>query len=132
MSDKGQLLQLAEQALQSLYRTRNSLNDARALGAWDMFGGGILTSVFKHDKLDEAKKLLTEARQDLQRLQQGLREQNLDLTADWGISGNLQFFDIFLDNIFSDIMVQDKIKSAQADIERAIQQLQELIAKLRK
>lgn len=97
-----------------------------------MFGGGILTSVFKHDKLDEAKKLLTEARQDLQRLQQGLREQDMDLAADWGISGNLQFFDIFLDNIFSDIMVQDKIKSAQADIERAIQQLQELIAKLRK
>lgn len=132
MPDKQQLLRLAEQALQSLYRTRNSLKDARALGVWDMFGGGILTSVFKHDKLDEAKKLLTEARQDLQRLQQGLREQDMDLAADWGISGNLQFFDIFLDNIFSDIMVQDKIKSAQADIERAIQQLQELIAKLRK
>ena len=121
MSDKQQLLYCADKALCSLQKAQKKLYSAHNMGVFDIWGGGLLTSMAKHGDLNE------EAKQDLEVLKDQMG--GVDLQIDLG--SGLEAIDIWLDNIFIDLTVQDKICAAQTQVHQAISQLQSIIAKLK-
>ena len=114
----------ADDALIALRNAEKSLSSAGNWGIWDIMGGGFLSTFFKHNKMDQAQRELDEARKALQRFRNELAD--LGRTADFNldVGGFLRFTDYFLDDIFSDLMVQSKIRQGQQQIKQAIQQIE--------
>lgn len=127
MSDKQQLLASAEKILLNLQKAREKLYSAHNLGVWDILGGGLFVSMAKHGDLDEANRYLQKARQDWEVLREQLGADDLQID----LGDGLKTLDIWLDNIFTDLAVQDKINAAQKQVNQAIYQMQNIIARLK-
>lgn len=114
----------ADDALIALRNAENSLSSAGGWGIWDIMGGGFLSTLFKHDKIDQAQYELEEARNALQRFRNELAD--LGRTADFNldVGGFLRFTDYFFDDIFSDLMVQSKIRQGKQQVQQAIRQIE--------
>lgn len=127
MSDKQQLLASAEKILLNLQKAREKLYSAHNLGVWDILGGGLFVSMAKHGDLDEANRYLQKARQDWEVLREQLGADDLQID----LGDGLKTLDIWLDNIFTDLATQDKINAAQKQVNQAIYQMQNIIARLK-
>ena len=81
-------VQAGERALQSLYAARDKLGSARNWGIFDMLGGGFISDLVKHSKMNDASALMEQAKSDIQRFQRELR----DVQVSFGSAhGNRQF-----------------------------------------
>ena len=135
MSDHNQVrevneaIRAGENALQSLYRAQQMLEKARTWGWIDILGGGLISGILKHSRMQEAKQYMEDARRDLSYFQQELRDVN-----DPGLSSLagdfLTFADFFFDGINADILVQSKISEARNQVAEAIRRTKELLARL--
>lgn len=120
--DKGEL------ALASLKEAYKYLSSARTWGLIDIFGGGLISTVIKHSKVDSAKKAIREAERNLYYFSQSLSTlPNLDVD----ISDLLCIADIFFDGAISDLFVQSRIIEAQRKVEDAIDATESALIKLR-
>ena len=112
-----------ERALNSLREAKSKLNSARAWGVYDILGGGMISSIVKHSKVNDANEWLEQANRDLRRFAKELRDvpgEELYVQA-----GDLaSTLDIFFDNIFSDFIVQNRINEAREEIDRLINRVQ--------
>ena len=61
-----------EQALNSLYAAQEKLNSAKGWSWFDLFGGGFLTDMIKHSKMDEASRCMEDAKYHLKAFQKEL------------------------------------------------------------
>lgn len=108
-------------ALECLRDTEKYLTNAKSTGPWDMFGGGTLSSLFKHSRIDDASTYMEEARHLLLYFQRELRDVVLvpkDLRME--IDGFLTFADFFLDGVDVDRFVQGEITQALEEVRDAI------------
>ncbi|MFU0827228.1 MAG: Methyl-accepting chemotaxis protein [Lachnoclostridium sp.] len=120
-----------ENALYSLRRAKNSLQSAKNWGLWDIFGGGFLTNIIKHSKLNDASSYMEEARQDLRTFQSELRDINTNINFGIDIGDFLKFADFFFDGFIADYMVQSKINDARRQVDEAIERVESVLAQLR-
>lgn len=107
-----------EQAVRSLDKTEQALKSAMHWGIADILGGGIIIDLFKHSKLDKAKALFAAAQEDIARFQKELGDVQVAPDMPLEISDCLYTFDVFFDNLFSDIMVQDKIEESLKQVQQ--------------
>lgn len=116
----------ADDALIALRSAEKSLSSAGNWGIWDIMGGGFLSTFFKHNKMDQAQNELEEARIALRRFKSELAD--LGRTADFNLNvdGFLRFTDYFFDDIFSDLMVQSKIRQGRQQVQQAILQIESI------
>ena len=121
-----------ERALDSLYATRDQLKGARGWGFIDLFGGGFLTDVIKHSKMNQASKCMENAKYHLQIFQRELNDVNLSLNLRMEIGGFLSFADFFFDGFVADYLVQSKITSARNQVEDAIVNVTNVLEALRR
>ena len=63
-----------EAALFSLKEAQNKLNSARNWGIFDMLGGGLISDIIKHSKMNDASAYLEEAKRDLLVFQRELQD----------------------------------------------------------
>ena len=114
----------ADDALIALRSAEKSLSSAGNWGIWDIMGGGFLSTFLKHNKMEEAQRELEKARNALRRFKDELSD--LGRTADFNldVSSILRFTDYFLDDIFSDLMVQSKIRQGKQQVQQAIRQIE--------
>lgn len=119
-----------EQAIISLENARDLLNSAGNWGIWDMFGGGLISGLMKHSKMDAANTQMEQARYQLQCFQKELRD--VDVPADFrmDVSEFLIFADFFFDGIIADWMVQSKISDAKTQVNDAIVKVQNILRDL--
>lgn len=124
-------IRAGERALISLDSARNRLISARSWGIWDMVGGGFITSLVKHSKIDEASSYLESAKMDLKVFQRELKD--IPDFSGLGIDiGNfLSFADCFMDGILVDYMVQRKIDDARTQVEEGIRKVESLLKSLK-
>ena len=54
-----------ERALSSLRNAQNELSSAKNWGLFDMLGGGFVSTLVKHGKMDNAKRYMEQAKYDL-------------------------------------------------------------------
>ena len=120
-----------ERALVSLRTAHEKLNSARNWGIFDMFGGGLITDLIKHSKMNDASAYLEDAKRDLLVFQKELQDvqETIDLKVD--VDGFLTFADFFFDGIIMDYVVQSKIAEARKQIEQAIPLVEGLVNDLK-
>ena len=120
-----------EHALVSLREAQSKLNSARNWGIFDMLGGGLITDLVKHSKMNDASAYLEEAKRDLLVFQRELQDVQgaIDLKVD--VSEFLTFADFFFDGFIMDYVVQTKIAEARRQIEQAIPLVEGLVNDLK-
>lgn len=109
------------------------LGSADSWSAYDTwFGGGMISSAVKHDRLDEAARRVAAAQDALVDFARELADVGpaQALRADLGVSPTTRAFDIFFDNIFSDLSVRSRIKDSLAAVGDARQQVGEAMHRL--
>jgi hypothetical protein len=143
MNNENQKIEIAEaisagqQLLNTLYEVQRNLNTASNLGIWDMLGGGLFVTMFKHNKIDKAKQLFQQAQHQAKRFQQELADVKIHYTQIVDLDMFVVFGDYFFDNFFMDFYVQTKINESRHkveqliyDVNNAINALYDLRAKL--
>lgn len=118
--------------LMNLRRSQEFLDKAANWGLFDMLAGGIFVTLGKHQKIKEAQNAMEEARQSLRAFEKELQDVNLNLNLDLEIGEFLTFADYFLDNVFVDFMVQNRINEARGQVRDAIVAVQQMLAEIKK
>ena len=118
-----------ERALDSLYEAQNQLRKARNWGIYDIIGGGFISSLIKHSKIDNARVCIERAKYDLQCFNRELRDVSYEISVDVGEF--LTFFDL-MDSFFADLLVQSRISDASRRIGDAIYRVQDILDHLKR
>lgn len=120
-----------DMALNSLYAAQEKLNSAKGWSWLDMFGGGFLTDMIKHSKMDEASRCMENAKYNLKKFQKELSDINLSLDLRMEVGGFLSFADFFFDGLVADYLVQSKIEDARRQVADAINMISDILCTLR-
>ena len=107
--EKREAINAGNGVLNSLRITRENLNSAKNWGLADMFGGGFLTTMLKHSKMDQAKQNMEQAKYDLCNFSKELNDVNMACNLNIETDDFLSFADYFFDGFVVDWMVQDRI-----------------------
>ncbi|WP_027643437.1 hypothetical protein [Enterocloster clostridioformis] len=128
----NEAVQAGERALKSLRAAEEKLSSARNWGIFDMLGGGLITDIIKHSKINDASSYLETAKTDLRRFQKELSDipDYEELRVD--IGSFLSFADFFFDGLLVDYMVQSGINGTRNKVETAIRKVEGLLAELRR
>ncbi|CAM3237713.1 hypothetical protein PALU110988_10515 [Paenibacillus lupini] len=116
--------------VEALSNASVKLDSAKDWGTYDMLGGGALSTSIKHSRMDEAQDYIHEAQHHLRQLQIELND--LKRTADLSVElGTMdKFADYFFDNLITDWIVQNQIKSSISDVNSQLSEATGLLVKL--
>lgn len=128
--ERREALQAGYRALDSLKRAASDLESARGWGVFDMLGGGLIATLAKRSKMDSAKENMEQARYDLQRFGNELRDIEMSCNLNLQTEDFVSFADWFFDGFFVDWMVQDRINSARESVNDAICRVEAVLHRL--
>lgn len=128
--EKREAVDAGYRALRSLQAAQDNLDSAKNWGLWDMFGGGVISTMLKQSKMDSAKQNMEQAKYDLREFSQELRDVSISYELDIETGDFLSFADWFFDGFFVDWMVQDRINKAREQVSEAIRQVEDVLRKL--
>ena len=114
-------------ALNSLRRAQEYLNSARNWGIWDILGGGMISSLMKHSKLNDAQRCIDQAQIDLDDFRRELMDVHVPNVE---IGSFLTFADFFFDGLFADFMVQSRINETRERLEDACRRVEDVLRQL--
>ena len=120
-------------AAASLDTARSELASADRWSTYDTFaGGGMLSSVAKHQHADSASRSIATAQHAIVELAGALHDvaEVAELRADLGVTGGTRTMDVWLDNIATDWTVRSRIKDQIAGVERASSAVREAMGRL--
>lgn len=121
-----------ERALSSLRMAQEKLNSAGNWGLFDMFGGGLFSTIIKRSKMDNASELMETAKLDLKRFQKELKDVNVPLDMRMEVGSFLSFADFFFDGFVADYLVQSKISDAKEQVSDAIIRVEQILNELKR
>lgn len=130
--EKREAMDAGNRALRSLKEAQNNLNSARNFGIWDMFGGGFISTMAKHSKMDRAKQNMEQAKYDIRNFSRELNDVNMACHLDIETGDFLSFADWFFDGFVVDWMVQDRINQASNQVAEAIRRVEEILRQLQR
>jgi hypothetical protein len=114
-----------------LLQALDLLGSAQSWSTWDTFGGGgVLTDMMKYDKLDQVTAVLRQADVALGRFTRELADVRLGGVDAVNLDSMTQVFDVFFDNIFTDMRVRSRIQDAHARVGGALQQVEATLNRL--
>lgn len=119
-----------KRALAALEDARDSLDSAGSWGWFDVFAGGMLTSVIKHSRLRDAREALASAASELQAFSREVADVRELAKGVIGVTTVDSVFDIAFDNALVDLIVQSKISEAKERVDTAIQRTGEAARRL--
>lgn len=128
--EKREAINAGNRALNSLRAARENLNSAKNWGLADMFGGGFLTTMLKHSKMDQAKQNMEQAKYALRNFSKELNDVNMACNLNIDTDDFLSFADYFFDGFIVDWMVQDRINTARGQVEEAIRRTEYIVNQL--
>lgn len=120
-----------EQALNSLYAAQEKLDSAKGWGWVDLLGGGFLTDMIKHSRMEDASQCMEDAKYHLKVFQKELNDIHLSLDLRMEVGGFLSFADFFFDGLVADYLVQSKIEDARRQVADAINMISDIVRNLR-
>lgn len=119
-----------ERALTSLRRAKQELNSARGWGIYDLLGGGMISTLIKHGKMDKARGYIEEAKWELQKFSKELQDVTYMSGVDFGIGDFATFADFFFDGMLADFYVQSKINEARRQVDEASRRVEKILSRL--
>lgn len=111
----------------------SSLSSAEGWGTWDILGGGLLSDMAKHTRLDEAQAEAERLQTLLSRFRTELAD--VRVSAQLGqvnVDGFLRFADYFFDGLIADWSVLSHIHDSQERVKQVKDQLSAALSQLRK
>lgn len=118
-------------AREHLLHARSLLASARSWSTWDTFGGGgLLTDMMKYDKLDQVADVLRRADQALRVFTRELGDLHLTGVEALNLDSLTRVFDVFFDNIFTDLRVRSRIQDAEVRVGHALGQVEATMQRL--
>ena len=133
MTDKKELreaIQAGENALENIEKARDKLGSAKNWGIFDMLGGGMISTFVKHSKMDDASSYMEEAKRSIATFERELKDISLSADLSIELGSFMRFADIFMDNVFVDVMVQSRINEAITGLDQASDRIRSILAKL--
>ncbi|WP_316572240.1 hypothetical protein [Neobacillus sp. YIM B06451] len=109
-----------------------SLDRAGAWGHFDLFGGGAISAIKKHQHIDNAQENLFRAQTSLRRFQKELMDVKEEAFLKINVSGTLKFADFFFDGLIVDYFIQNKITEMVYETRNHKQKVSEVLTKLDK
>ena len=121
-----------DSVLNTLNGMISSLESAEGWGTWDMLGGGTISTMVKHSKIDEAKDAAFGVQSCLSSFNRELADVSQISNVNLGIniSEFETFADYFFDGLISDWMVQSKIKNSLNSATETLRTVEGIIYKL--
>jgi hypothetical protein len=130
LNETDEAVRAADAATAALSDVQEVLRSASGWSTYDTwFGGGMLASSMKHDRMDQAAQAAAVADQRLAMLRHELADvpgPGPGTAPQLALSSGTRFADVWLDNIFTDLAVGDRIRQAQqqvSDSARAVEML---------
>ena len=123
-------LAAGQEALTAADNILESLSTAEDWGTMDMFGGGFLSTMFKHEAIDEAQGKVEGLQFALRKFKTELVDVSIQAELNFTLDNFTQFADFFFDNIFTDWAVQDEINRAQVRVRQVKSEIQAVQEKL--
>lgn len=110
----------------------HELDKAHSWGTYDTwFGGGMLSSSIKHDRIDSTNNAMAKVQSALISARKELADVAVELAVpDLSRVGAHRTMDVWFDNIFSDLGTQSRIKDGQAAVQRLRTELVQVNARL--
>ncbi len=129
MQNLDSTIDAGKRAIESLQSAKQELDSAKNWGVFDMLGGGLISTLVKHSKMDHAQEYIGEAESALKDFNDRLHGLNLsEINVDTGdLTGML---DIFLDGLFADWVMQSRINEARDAVDSAIEEITDVLKKL--
>lgn len=112
----NQIISAGESAKHLLSRVQYDLDSARSHGTWDILGGGTISTLAKHDRLDSAQSGILAAQRALYEFRTQLANMGDWQVPSVQIGAFATFADYFFDGLISDLYIQSRIKEAQEEI----------------
>ena len=125
-NDRTEARRLCIEARRLLEQAYEQASSARGWGIVDMFGGGLITTVVKHNKMNGAQETINRARPLLKRLSALVGQIGLDSGLDDRRPGGVATFFDFSDDFFGELFVQSRIGDMRVNLEHAISKLRAL------
>ncbi len=119
-------------AADCLNNALENLSSAEGWGTWDLFGGGLLTDLAKHSKLDDTKYEVGRAQELLRKFNTELADVQINSDIHIETDGFAKFADIFFDGLISDWFMQSKIRDSYESVSSVKYQVENAVSKLAK
>lgn len=133
MARLQELQEAKEKAQVVLKSTDEALNFLKSASNWSLFdllGGEGITSLMKRSKIKKANKEIERMTLELEELRKELKDVYISLPLEISDTMEDNFFDVFFDNIFTDLRVNGEIKKKLAELRDFRQNIEELIQRL--
>ena len=126
----NQALNLTNQLIATLDDAERQLSSARNWGFLDVIGGGLITDLIKHSKLNNAKVSMDRVNYLLQELKRVLGGISMAEDYSMNVNGFLTFADFFFDSGIVDVYVTAKIMNSLSEVRRLRDRCYELRQRL--
>ena len=127
----AEVIAAGEKGLATLRKAYAILSEADDWSFIDMAGGGLISDLVKRSKIKKSNQLLEKAREELAIFGRELRDVNERYVLNIEIDGDVMFYDLFLDNIYTDWKVRKEIVKSYENVGRAVSEIEMLIRNLR-
>ncbi len=106
------------QARRRVGEARERLGSAHSWGTYDTwFGGGLFSSMIKHERIDEADRAMGQVDAALETVRRELADVGVGPVGSVGIDPLHRTLDVWFDNFLSDLGTQGRIKDAQGRLD---------------
>ncbi|MCG0276244.1 MAG: hypothetical protein L5655_08830 [Thermosediminibacteraceae bacterium] len=123
-------IEVGNAAMVELEKVLRWLDSASSWSAWDMIGGGIISTAIKHSHINEARNAASQAQYHLHKLERELKDvgrfQNLDID----IGSFATFADFFFDGLIADWVVHSRIRQSQENTRQVLEEVKQVIREL--
>ena len=126
----NQALNLTDQLIRELEQAERHLSSARNWGFVDILGGGIITDLIKHSKLNNAKASMDRVNYLLQELKRVLGGISMPGDYSMNVGGIATFADFFFDSALVDAYMTAKIMSSLNEVRNLKNRCYELRSRL--
>ena len=126
----NQAINLTNQLIAELDQAERQLASARNWGFVDILGGGIITDLIKHSKLNNAKSSMDRVQYLLQELRRVLGGISMPGDYSMNVGGLATFADFFFDSGIVDVYMTAKIMSSLNEVRNLKNRCYELRSRL--
>lgn len=129
--DIAEAIVSGERALAKLREAHEKLESAENWGIFDILGGGLISGMIKHSRIEDATHCIEDAKIELRTFVDELDDVSILPGHNLDMDGFLSFADFFFDGVIADFMVQSKISDALKKVDEAIGEVSRIVNMLK-
>ncbi|MEW9124451.1 MAG: hypothetical protein AB2421_17195 [Thermotaleaceae bacterium] len=118
--------------LRSLQEVDEALQAARGWGTWDILGGGLITTMAKHSRINDARAQMNGVQSMLYQFRRELADLENFMDFHIEVGEFTTFADCFFDGLIADFIVQQKIGESLQTVQEMSQQIEKILHHLQK